>query len=207
VDPLIDLDAAASGPLNLLVKRCMDVVISLAGLVLTLPLSLLLMLLIKCSSSGAVIYRHERIGKNGKPFMIFKFRSMIPDAEQDGPQLSSRFDPRITSVGRFMRRLRLDEIPNLVNVLIGDMALVGPRPERRYFIDQILQRAPEYTWLLKVKPGVTSWGQVKYGYAENIDQMIRRMKFDLVYVENMSLWVDIQILVRTIYIILQGRGI
>jgi lipopolysaccharide/colanic/teichoic acid biosynthesis glycosyltransferase len=167
----------------------------------------MLMLIIFISSEGGVIYSHERIGRFGKTFKILKFRSMIKEAEINGPQLATKNDPRITKVGRLMRRLRLDEIPNFINVLKGDMSLVGPRPERKFYMDQIITRAPEYKRLLQVKPGVTSWGQVKYGYAENIDEMIRRMRYDLLYIENMSLYVDFQILVRTIIIILKGRGI
>ena len=131
---------------------------------------------------------------------------MYRDAEPNGPRLASASDTRITPIGRFMRRLKLDEIPNFYNVLRGEMSLVGPRPERKYYIDQITKRAPEYTRLLKVKPGVTSWGQVKYGYAENVDEMIRRMRYDLLYIDNMSLYVDFQILARTILTIIRGNS-
>ena len=172
-----------------------------------MPLSLTLIVAIKTTSEGPVIYSQERIGKFGKPFRIFKFRSMFKNAEAQGPQLATKNDTRITKIGRFMRRLRLDEIPNFMNVLKGDMSLVGPRPERKFYINQIVKKAPEYKRLLQVKPGVTSLGQVKYGYAENIDEMIRRMRYDLLYIENMSLYVDFQILIRTIIIILKGSGI
>ena len=131
---------------------------------------------------------------------------MYLDAEIDGPQLSSKFDKRITPIGRFLRKTRMDEIPQFWNVLIGDMSLVGPRPERQHYIDQITARAPHYRYLHKVRPGITSWGQVKYGYAENVDEMIERLKYDVLYIENMSLLVDIKILIYTILIVLQGRG-
>jgi lipopolysaccharide/colanic/teichoic acid biosynthesis glycosyltransferase len=161
---------------------------------------------VKLTSPGPIFYRQERIGKGGKPFMMVKFRSMKSDAENAGPALSKDNDPRITPFGLFMRKVRLDETPQFWNVLIGDMSLVGPRPERQYFIDQIVLKAPHYKHLLKVRPGITSWGMVKYGYAENVDQMIRRMKYDLLYIENMSIAVDLKILIYTVLTVIQGRG-
>ena len=137
---------------------------------------------------------------------MHKFRSMFVNAEQNGPQLSSKNDPRITPFGRFMRKVRLDEIPQFYNVLKGDMALVGYRPERQFFIEQITKTAPHYRLLFKVKPGITSWGQVKYGYAENVEQMVNRLKYDILYLENMSISVDLKILIYTVLIIIQGRG-
>lgn len=188
-------------------KSFLDIILSFIALVLLTPLFLFLTIGVKLSSRGPIFYRQERIGKNGKPFTIFKFRSMYVGAEKNGPELSSKEDDRVTKFGRFMRKSRLDEIPNFFNVLRGDMSLVGPRPERAYFIEKIVERAPQYTQLLKVKPGITSWGQVKYGYAENVDQMLRRMKYDLLYLENMSLYVDLKIMIYTILIIVKAKGI
>ena len=131
---------------------------------------------------------------------------MVVDAEKDGPQLSNKTDSRITKVGKFLRKTRLDEIPQFFNVIIGNMSLVGPRPERQYFIDQIVQRAPHYNHLLRVRPGITSLGQVKYGYAENVDQMIERLRYDIIYIENMSLYVDFKIMIYTIKTILEASG-
>jgi lipopolysaccharide/colanic/teichoic acid biosynthesis glycosyltransferase len=161
---------------------------------------------VKCSSKGPIFYLQERIGYQGKPFKIIKFRSMYTDAEKNGPMLSSEEDPRITKFGRFMRRSRLDETPQFFNVLKGDMSLVGPRPERQYYIDKIVEKAPYYRLLLGVKPGITSWGQVKFGYAENVDEMVERMRFDLLYLENMSIQMDIKILIYTVLIILKNEG-
>ena len=204
--PLIQVTQNIMAPWQHVSKRVGDVVVSILALVVLSPVYLITAIGVKMSSSGPVFYAQERIGKGGKPFFIYKFRSMVVDAEKQGPALSSDHDPRITPFGRFMRKVRLDEIPQFFNVLKGDMSLVGPRPERQFFIDQIVQQAPHYRHLLKVKPGITSWGMVKYGYAENVDQMIRRMKFDLLYIENMSLLVDIKILIYTVQTVLMGRG-
>jgi exopolysaccharide biosynthesis polyprenyl glycosylphosphotransferase len=187
-------------------KGFIDIIISLLAILILTPLFLILTIGVKLSSKGPVFYKQERIGKNGKPFTIYKFRSMYIDAEKNGPELSSKDDKRVTTFGRFMRKSRLDEIPNFFNVLRGEMSLVGPRPERSYFIDQIVKQAPQYTQLLKVKPGITSWGQVKYGYAENVEQMLRRMKYDLLYIENMTLYVDLKIMIYTLMIILKAKG-
>lgn len=188
------------------VKRIIDIFTSLFVLIIFSPLYIITAIVVKSTSKGPAFFSQERIGIHGKPFMIYKFRSMTVDAEKDGPALSSQKDMRITNFGRFMRKVRLDEIPQFYNVLIGDMSLVGPRPERQFFIDQIVQEAPHYYHLLKVRPGITSWGQVKYGYAENVKQMVERLKFDIIYIENMSLLVDFKILIYTVMIVLKGTG-
>ncbi len=187
-------------------KRLFDIVISLFVLTVFSPVFIIVAILVKTSSKGPALYSHERIGWHGKPFFIHKFRSMHTDAEKNGPALSSKTDPRITPLGRFLRKVRLDEIPQFYNVLIGEMSIVGPRPERQFFIDQIMQSAPHYKHLLKVRPGITSWGQVKYGYAENVEQMVQRLKYDIIYIENMSLYIDLKILIYTAMIVIQGRG-
>lgn len=204
--PLIQVRQDILDPWQLVTKRGGDIALSAIAMIILSPIYMITAIGVKMSGPGPIFYKQERIGKGGKPFHIIKFRSMITDAEKAGPALSSDHDPRITPFGRFMRKVRLDEIPQFYNVLIGDMSLVGPRPERQFFIDQIVKKAPHYTHLLKVKPGITSWGMVKYGYAENVDEMIRRMKFDLLYIENMSLIVDIKILIYTVQTVLMGRG-
>ncbi len=189
-----------------LIKRVIDVCVSIVSLVLLTPLYLVLASLVKFSSEGPVFFRQERIGKNGKHFQIIKYRTMYVNAEDAGPQLSSEKDPRITKVGRVMRKLRLDEFPQFWNVLVGDMSLVGPRPERQFYIDQIVDLEPQFLQLVKVRPGITSWGQVKFGYAENVEQMIQRMKFDLLYLNNRSLALDFKIMLHTILIIFKAKG-
>jgi exopolysaccharide biosynthesis polyprenyl glycosylphosphotransferase len=187
-------------------KQAIDYFVSAVALILTFPLCIILAIIIKFSTPGPVIFIQERIGRFGKPFKLYKFRTMFMDAEEYGPTLSTTNDPRITPIGQFMRKTRLDEIPNFVNVMIGDMSLVGPRPERKYYVDQILKVAPHYVHLQKVKPGITSWGQVKFGYAENIDQMVERLNYDLIYIENMSLYVDLKIIIYTVLTVIGARG-
>jgi exopolysaccharide biosynthesis polyprenyl glycosylphosphotransferase len=190
-----------------ILKLSLDKIISSIAVICLIPIYLILSIVVKATSKGPVFFCQERVGRYGKPFVLYKFRTMVPNAEVEGPALSSKSDERVTSVGRFMRKTRLDELPNFFNVLKGDLSIVGPRPERQFFIDQIVEKAPHYLQLLRVKPGITSWGQVKYGYAENVDQMIERLEFDLLYLENMSLLVDFRIMVYTIITVLRGRGV
>lgn len=204
--PLIIINREIMPAWQQTIKRLVDMSSSLLVLLIFSPVFIIVGLIVKFTSPGPIIFAQERIGWHGKPFNIYKFRSMYIDAEKHGPALSSERDPRITKFGLFMRKTRLDEIPQFVNVLIGDMSLVGPRPERQFYIDKIVEKASHYNHLLKVRPGITSWGQVKYGYAENVDQMVERLKYDIIYIENMSLYVDVKILIYTILIVLKGSG-
>ena len=187
-------------------KRAMDLIISLVALILLIPIYITCALAVKFSSSGPIFYLQDRVGLDGRVFKIIKFRTMYLNSEEAGPQLSSTNDSRITKAGRFMRKTRLDEFPQFINVILGHMSLVGPRPERQFYIDQIMALAPQYVHLTKVRPGITSWGQVKYGYAENVEQMLDRMKFDLLYLKNRSIALDIKIMFYTIAIVLKAKG-
>ena len=204
--PLIEINQNLIPCWQVHLKRLIDIVFSVLALFFLSPVFLFTAIAIKINSSGKVFYSHERIGRFGKAFNIYKLRSMFQDAEKDGPRLASEKDDRVTSVGRFLRKTRLDEIPQFFNVLKGDMSLVGPRPERLFYINQIVKKASHYHKLQRIRPGITSWGQVKFGYAENVDQMLERLKFDIVYLDNMSLYTDIKILIYTVYIVLKADG-
>lgn len=189
------------------VKQALDYLVSFLFLLIASPFLIFLVLLIKLSGKGPAIYTQDRIGINGKPFSIYKLRTMVYDSEGKEPLLAEDKNERITRIGRILRKFRIDEIPNFLNVLTGDMSIVGPRPERRYFIDQIVKQSPHYIQVQNVKPGVTSWGQVMFGYASNVDEMINRSEFDLYYLKNRSLGFDLKILFKTILIVLKGKGI
>jgi len=203
---LIEIKQIKMPVFQVFLKRVIDIIFSALALLMLAPLLIMISIAVKISSSGPIFYYQERLGHNKKPFNIIKFRSMFTDAEDGTPQLSSLHDSRITNWGKIMRKYRLDELPQFFNVLIGEMSIVGPRPERDFFVNQILKKAPQYKLIHKVKPGITSWGMVKFGYAENIDEMISRLRYDIIYMYNLSLLYDLQVFIWTIFIVLQGRG-
>ncbi len=204
--PLIDLHKGFVPSWQQNIKRLIDVVISVFAFIILLPLMLYTAIRVRLSSKGPLFYLQERIGYKGKPFTMYKFRSMFVDAEKNGPLLSNDNDTRITNWGKVMRKWRLDELPQLLNILKGEMALVGPRPERQFYINQIVAEHPEYKYLFKAKPGLSSWGMVKFGYASTVEEMIERMRYDLIYIENASLLIDFKIMLHTIKIIWGGKG-
>lgn len=192
---------------ELCIKRAFDIIISAVGLVILSPLLLIIALLVRLDSKGTIFYSQERIGLYGMPFRIYKFRTMVENAEASGvPQVTHDNDPRITRVGHWLRKYRLDELPQLWNILRGDMSIVGPRPERPYFVEQIMKEAPYYCLLYKVRPGLTSWGPIRVGYTDTMEKMIERLNCDVVYVENMSLLLDMKILFFTVGVIVKGKG-
>ncbi|MDE6286067.1 MAG: sugar transferase [Muribaculaceae bacterium] len=206
-EPLINISAPGMSPATSNLKRLGDAVVSAVAMTALLPVYAAIAIAVKLDSRGPVLYRQERVGLHGRPFRIVKFRSMRPDAEASGPSLSSDGDPRITRVGAFLRKYRLDELPQFWNVLMGQMSIVGPRPERPHFERLIAERAPQMALLHTVRPGITSWGMVKYGYARNVDEMVERLHYDILYVENASLGLDMRILLHTINTVITGKGI
>jgi lipopolysaccharide/colanic/teichoic acid biosynthesis glycosyltransferase len=190
-----------------IIKVSIDYICTIICLILLIPVILILAIIIKISGRGPVLYLQKRVGRYGKSFTIYKFRSMHAGNIDGFPLLSGEKDKRLTPVGRFMRKHKLDEIPNFINVLKGEMSLVGPRPEQQFYIEQIIEKEPNYKILHNIKPGITSWGQVKYGYASNVQEMLERLEYDLYYYEKRSLWFDLKIVFYTAGTVLRGEGV
>lgn len=207
LNPLVSISNPTMPDWQICVKRTTDIVFSFLSLLLLSPLIVCLSIAIKLDSRGSVFFKQERIGKHGKSFYMYKFRTMLPNAENGLPKLSSPDDSRITKVGRFLRKYRLDEIPQFANIIKGEMSLVGPRPERKFYIDKIIQQAPYYCLLYRIQPGLTSWGPIKIGYSDTIEKMVERLNFDIVYMESMSLTTDLKILLSTLEILFKGKGV
>lgn len=204
--PMVRITAQRMSDSEICIKRFADVCVSALAMLVLMPLYIVIAVAVWCSSKGPVIYSQERIGRLGRPFPIYKFRTMVAGAEQDTPMLATDDDPRVTKVGHVLRKYRLDELPQLYNVFIGDMSLVGPRPERAFFINKIQEKAPYYCLLYKIRPGLTSWGPIKVGYTDTMEKMIRRLNYDIAYMENQSLYLDVKILFFTIGVLLKGKG-
>jgi len=206
INPLVSITQLNMPDWQISVKRVLDFCAAFVALIVLLPFFIYTAIRIKRDSKGPVFFFQERIGRSGKPFKMMKFRTMYVNSENGKPQLSSAFDDRITPLGRILRKYRIDELPQFWNILKGDMSLVGPRPERQYYIDQIIKEAPYYCLLYKIRPGLTSWGPIKIGYSDTVEKMIERLNYDIIYIENMSLFNDLKILLLTIEIIFKGKG-
>ncbi len=204
--PFVNITEQPMSDSSLCIKRAFDVGVSIVCLIVLFPVFLGVAIAIRCNSKGPIIYSQERIGLYGRPFRILKFRTMYTDAESHLPQLAQEEDPRITRVGRILRKYRLDELPQFWNIVRGDMSIVGPRPERAYYINQIIQQAPYYCLLYKIRPGLTSWGPIRVGYTDTLEKMLRRLNYDIVYIENMSIRLDINIMFHTFKVIIDGKG-
>ena len=205
-DPLVDVSSPNIAPSTANLKRLGDFLVAMCAAISLIPVYVIIAVAIKCDSRGPIIYRQTRIGRHRKPFRILKFRTMVTDSEPNGPCLSSENDPRITRVGKILRKYRLDELPQFFNVIGGSMSLVGPRPEREYYISKIMEKAPYYTLLHCVRPGITSLGMVKHGYATSVEEMINRMHYDMIYIENVSFTTDLKIIAYTVATVFSGKG-